>query len=139
MSGSYIDLMTLRVAASGAVRRGRFVGFNGAEMTVAGGKALGVARHAAATGEDCAVIVSGTVIVEAGAAVTVGQTVGTDNQGRAIPGAPLSIVAGATAVTSTAANGSAIFAGTDLPGYAMGDALTAATAAGQFIEVLLRR
>lgn len=139
MSGSYQELQTLRVAASGTVRARRFVGFNGAEMTVAGGKPLGVSRHAANNGEDLAVIVSGTVIVEAGAAISVGQTVGTDNQGRAIAGNPLAIAAGGTPVTSTAANGSAVLTGTDLPGYPMGDALTAATAAGQFIEVLLRR
>lgn len=138
MSGSYIDLMTLRVVASGAVRRARFVGFNGAEATAIGQKCMGVARHAANNGEELAVIVSGTVIVEAGAAVTAGATVVSDAQGRGIPGAVIAVLAGATPVTSTAANGN-ILTGADVPIAPMGDALTAATAAGQFIEVLLRR
>jgi hypothetical protein len=55
-----------------------------------------------------------------------------------VPG-PLTIVAGATPVTSTAANGATILTGSDMPGFAIGDALQAATAAGQFIEILLRR
>jgi hypothetical protein len=138
MSGSHIDLMTLRVQASAAVRARRFVTFAGAEVAAAGGKAMGVSRHAAAIGEDLAVVVSGTVIVEAGAAVAVGGTVAADAQGRAIPGATLTVIAGGTAVTSSAANG-AIIQGVDPPQFPMGDALTAATAAGQFIEVLLRR
>jgi hypothetical protein len=138
MSGSYIDLLTLRVRASGAVTRRRFVGFGGAQLNAVGLKGMGVAHHDAVDGEDLRLTVSGTAIVEAGGPLVVGATVVTDAQGRAISGAVMGVLAGAVAVTSAAANG-AILTGADTPIFAMGDALTPATAAGQFIEVLLRR
>jgi hypothetical protein len=50
----------------------------------------------------------------------------------------ISLNAGGTQVTSTAANG-AIITGADTPIFAVGDVLQAATAAGQFVEILLRR
>lgn len=137
MSAAF-DLMTLSVRASAAVRRGRFVGFNGAEAAATGQKCLGVARTAAAIGQDVALVVSGTVMVEAGSAIAIGATVATDNQGRAVTASGLVVQAGGVAMTSVGANGN-VLTGADSPIFAMGDALTAATAAGQFIEVLLRR
>ena len=53
--------------------------------------------------------------------------------------AALAVAAGATAVTSAAANGAAAISGGEPPQYVVGDALQAATAAGQLVEILLRR
>lgn len=135
----YIDTLTLRVRTTGAVTARRFVTFAGAQVAAAGAKALGVARHnAEGAGEELAVIARGTAIIESGGAVAVGATVVSDNQGRAVTGVALAVVSGATAVTSSAANGAGILVGSNLPSHPMGDALQGATAAGQFIEILLR-
>lgn len=135
----YIDTLTLRVRSAGAITRSRFVTFAGAQVAAANVKALGVAQHQAlAAGEEVAVIVKGTAIVEAGGEIALGATVVCGSDGRAVAGAALAVAAGATGVTSTAANGSAILTGSNLPAHPMGDALQAATAAGQFIEILLR-
>ncbi|MCM2294156.1 hypothetical protein NAC44_17655 [Allorhizobium sp. BGMRC 0089] len=50
----------------------------------------------------------------------------------------LTITAGATAVTSTAANGAGLLEGGDLPEFIFADALEDG-ASGSFVEVLLRR
>lgn len=135
----YIDMLTLRVRSAGAVTQRRFVTFAGAQVSAAGAKALGVARHGAVgAGEELAVIARGTAIIESGGEVAVGDTIVSDNQGRAVAGAALAVAAGATQVTSGAANGAAVLTGSNLPSHPMGDALQAATAAGQFIEILLR-
>jgi hypothetical protein len=134
----YIDLLTLRVRSTGAIARGRFVTHAGGQVAAANAKALGVARHAAVgAGEEVAVITKGTAIVEAGGEIALGATVVSDSSGRAVAGAALAVATGATEVTSSAANG-AILTGSNLPAHPMGDALQAATAAGQFIEILLR-
>lgn len=139
MSQSY-DLLTLRVLSTGAIARGRGVTFAGAQASAAGGKIKGIAQHAAtAAGQDVAVVVSGTAIVETGAAISLGASLTMDAQGRAVPAAALAVASGATAMTSAAANGAAALTGGDAPQFVFGDADQAATAAGQFIEVLLRR
>ena len=51
----------------------------------------------------------------------------------------LQIAAGATPMTSTAANGATVITGGEPPQFVVGDAMQAAGAAGEFIEVLLRR
>ena len=133
-------ILELSLSASGAVANARCVGFSGAQATAQGQKVAGVARYDAASGEMFPATVSGTAIVEAGAAVTVGQSLICDNQGRAIPATgSLAVKTGAVAVTNSAANGSTILSGADLPEYVFGDALEAASAAGDKIEVLLRR
>lgn len=113
MSRQAISLLDLTARASGAVTIHRCVGYDGAQATVQGQKALGVARYAAPDGGDVAVTTHGTAIVETGAAVAVGDDLTPDAQGRAIP------------ATGPA---DAVFA----------DALQAAGAAGRFIEVKLR-
>ena len=110
MSTSSISLLTLTLAATAAITANRFVTPLGGQA-VADANTLGVASTAAAIGERFPVDVRGTTTVEAGAAVAVGATVKSDASGRAI-----------TWVTS---------------GAKVGIALEAATAAGQFIEVLL--
>ncbi len=108
-------------------------------MSAAGAKALGIARTAAtAAGQDVQVAVIGTAVAEAGAAIAIGDSLVADAQGRLVPAQPLRVATGATAVTSTAANG-AILTGGDAPQFVVADALEAADAAGAFLEVLLRQ
>ena len=103
-------LLAHTIVAAGAIAAARFV-TPAAAQAGADANTLGVARFAAATGERVAVDVLGTAIVEAGAAVAAGATVKSNASGQAI-----------TWATS---------------GAKVGIALTAASAAGQMIEVLL--
>ncbi|MBF0370980.1 MAG: DUF2190 family protein [Magnetococcales bacterium] len=138
MSQQNISVLTLTVTASGTVTTARGVGYDGAQATTAGQKVMGIAMTGAAAGESLAVVTKGTAIVESGAAIAIGDSLMVDTQGRVTPvTGNLSIGSGATPVTSTAANGE-ILTGADLPEYLVGDALQAASAAGKFIEILLR-
>lgn len=126
------------VRASGAVTARRAVTFAGAQATTQGEKVLGVSQYDAADTELVAVDTIGTTIIEAGAAIAVGDSLIVDAQGRAIPvTGNLVVAAGATAVPSSAANGE-ILTGGDLPEFVFADAMQAASAAGEFIEVHLR-
>ncbi|MGB0695374.1 MAG: capsid cement protein [Rhodospirillaceae bacterium] len=131
------SIHTATIQTTGAVAIYRAVGFDGAQASVAGQKVRGVATTIAAIGEHLAVDVVGSTIVQTGAAVAVGDSLVVDNQGRAVPAGVLGIAAGATPVTSTAADG-AILTGADLPEFVFADALEAASAADQLIEVQLR-
>lgn len=108
-----------------------------AQATVSGQKVIGIANRAAGAGEFTDVTVFGTVIAEAGAAIAIGARLQVDAQGRVITAVPLAVAAGATAVTSAAANGAAAISGGDAPNYCLGTALQAAGAAGEFIEILI--
>lgn len=139
MGRQNISTLALTVKATGAIAQYRAVGFSGAQATVQGQKIIGVARHVAAVNDQVTVDVKGTAIIESGAAIAVGDALIVDAQGRAMPASALAVRAGATAMTSTAANGAGVLSGSETPEYTFADALEAATAAGQFIEVLLRR
>lgn len=134
----HVPILSLSITATGTIARGRGVTFAGAQASAVGQKIVGIAQHDAVAGEMVAVTVCGTAICESGSALAVGNTVAVDAQGRMIVGAIMSVNAGATQVTSTAANG-AILTGADSPIFAVGDVLQAAGAAGQFVEILLRR
>lgn len=110
MSKQSMSVLSLSVALTGAVLANRFVTPAGAQ---AGGdeNTLGVATVSGLEGDLVTVDVLGTAVVESGAAISVGQTLKVDAQGRAIPWA-----------TS---------------GAKVGIALQAADVAGRFIEVLL--
>ena len=113
MSGSNgsISLLCLTVIASAAVAGARFVTQAGG-YAAAGGVAYGVTRTPGSAGDPIPVDVLGTAIVEAGAAITKDAALMVDATGRVVPlaGAGKSPVARAQ---------------------------EAATAAGDFIEVLL--
>ena len=131
--------LTLTKTANGAVTMFRCVTFTGAQATAQGAKVLGISQNCVADGTTFAVVASGTAIIEAGNPIAIGASLICDNQGRAIPSTgTLAVVAGATAMTSTAANG-AVLQGGDSPEYVFADALEAAVGAGARIEVLLRR
>lgn len=110
MSKQAFSVLPLTIVASATLVADRFITAAGA-VPAADANVLGVVRQAAVSGDKVTVDVLGTAIVEAGAAVAVGATLKTDASGRAI-----------TWVTA---------------GAKVGLALQAASAAGQFIEVLL--
>jgi len=104
-----VILGTLTVLAAAAISAYRFVTAAGA-VPAAGAWCPGVSATSAAAGEAVGVVFAGIKLVEAGAAVSAGAAVQTDNAGRAI---------------------------TLDAGIGLGRALDAATAAGQFIRVKL--
>lgn len=110
MSHQAIALLTLPLTLSGTVAAHRFVTAAGAQ-TGADGVGIGVALTAGGSGDTVPVVVQGTAVAEAGAAISAGATLKVDGSGRAI-----------TWATS---------------GAKVGVALQAAGAAGEFIEVLL--
>lgn len=132
-------ILTTTVRAAGTISRGRGVGFNGAQIAAAGGKPQGIAVTAAVAGQDVALVSCGTAICETGGAITLGAALAMDAQGRVGVAAALAIATGATAMTSTAANGAGVITGGEPAQYVVGDAMQAAAGAGEFIEVLLRR
>jgi hypothetical protein len=140
MSQQALSLMALSISAAlSAVTEYRVVDYAGVQATVQGQKVMGVAKRGAITGDGFEVAVIGTAVVEAGAAFAVGASLIVDASGRAIASSgKLGIAAGATAVTSTAANG-LILTGGDASEYVFADALQAAVAIGDKVEVLLRR
>lgn len=110
MSQQSIALLTLTITAAGAIAANRFVTPLGAQAG-ADANAIGVSRvAAAAVGEKIPVDMIGTTTVEAGAAIAAGATLKSDATGRAI--------------TWAAAGGR------------LAIALEAASAAGEFIEIL---
>lgn len=106
-----IPLLTLTLLASGAIISDRFVTPAGA-VAGAGVNTQGVANSAAVIGANFTATVMGTAIVEAGAAIAAGALIETDAAGRAITKA----------------------AGVTVARLAPGEI---ATAAGQFVEVIL--
>lgn len=102
-------LLTTTITAAAALPAKRLVNFQGAPAT-ASDAVLGVANASYNQGEHAGVDVRGCLLVEAGGAITAGAEVQSDAQGRAI------------------AKDS---------GPAFGRAMDAATAAGDFIRVLL--
>lgn len=128
------------IAATGAITAKTFVGYDGATCA-ANAKAVGVAVYDAAVGESVSIAQEGRVIVTAGGAVNVGDPVTSDASGYAVVAANVSVSvdAGATAVTSTAANGAiTTVSGGALPVAINGYARTAAAASGDLIEIDLK-
>jgi hypothetical protein len=138
MSQQNISVLTLTLIASSAITANRAVGFDGIQATSQGQKVMGASVTDAETGNSVAVITHGSAILEAGAAITLGDSLIADSQGRVIPASVLGVASGATPVTGTAANG-AVLEGAELPDFVVADALQAASGAGKMIEVLLRR
>lgn len=105
-----ISILVLNVVAAGALATARGVTFAGA-YPAANAAIHGVTRtSAAAVGDLVPIDVIGTALIESGAAVTAGLALACDATGRVVDFAA---------------------------GVKVGRALTAATAAGQMVEVLL--
>ena len=111
MSRQCQPILTMTLPLTGTVTTNRFVTGAGAQ-TGAAGNALGVARTSGVSGDNIPAVVIGTAIVEAGAAISANALVEADSSGRA--------------VTKSA--------GVTLGRLAPGES---ATAAGQFVEILL--
>lgn len=139
-------VLDIAVQATAAIAYGRAVALaaatvagaiGGVQATASGQKLIGVARRDAALGAFVDVTCLGTAVCETGAAIALGARVQCDAVGRVITAVALTIAAGATAVTSAAANGAGTMAGGDPPVYVWGTALQACAGAGEFIEVLI--
>jgi hypothetical protein len=132
-------LLSGTIQAAGAITELRFIGFDGNQASAQGQKVRGVAHFAGVAGDQITVDEVGSAIVEAGGVIAAGDPIITDNVGRAIKAASLAIAAGATAVTSAAANGANDITGSETAEYRIGRAWSAASAAGQFIEIMFGR
>ncbi len=86
-------VLTVTRTASGAVTGRRFVGLDDAQA-VTGATVLGVAAADAADAEPMAVVVVGTVAVEAGAAISKGAEVASNGVGKAITAVSTYVIAG---------------------------------------------
>jgi len=106
-----ISLLALSVLATGAITANRFITPAGA-VAGAGVNTQGVAQTAGVIGDKVTTTVLGTEVVETGAAIAAGALIETDASGRAITKA----------------------AGVAVARLAPGEV---ATAAGQFVEVIL--
>lgn len=103
------SLLTLSIVAAAALTANRFVTAAGA-VPAANANAVGATRTGASAGDLVPVDVLGTTMVEAGAAISAGAALASTSDGRAA---------------------------TYASGVAVARALTAASAAGQLVEVLL--
>lgn len=143
MQSNAIYSVTAKAPSNATVTARRAVGFNGAQATTQGQRCLGIAQYGAAANGDYAVDVLGTAEWDTGGQIALGDPLMTDNQGRCVVATALAatVAAGATAVTSGAANGAGIvtLAGAVPPVHIVGYAMQAASGAGGFIEVLLGR
>lgn len=110
MSQQFNSILALPLTLTGTVAASRFVTPAGAQAG-ADANTLGVARSAGVATDKVTVDVLGTAVVETGAAVSAGATLKADSSGRGITWAS--------------------------SGAKVALAMEAATAAGQFIEVLL--
>lgn len=109
MSASERDVFTTTVVSTTALTQFRGVNVAGAQAGAAA-NSLGPAMYTAGIGEAVTVVAMGSAVCEAGAAVALGAALETDALGRYI---------------------------TKAAGVTVGRALTAASAAGDRIEVLL--
>lgn len=137
MGEQYNPIYPRSVRAAGVFTKRRFIGFDRLQITTQGNAAMGVAQQDAILNELTPVTILGTAIVEAGGAVGIGIYVISDNQGRAIAANALAIAAGATGVTSAAANGATDITGSVPTEKVNGIAMEAAGGAGELIEILL--
>lgn len=126
------------VTANGALTDSRAVGFDGAQISVAGAAMFGLARGSFSDGEAARLVTSGAPTGESGGAFSRGNPLTTDAQGRFVLAGPLAVQAGATTVTSTAANGE-ILEGGEPPEVIVAYALEDAAGAGEFPRIFINR
>lgn len=107
------ELESRTVTLAGSATTCRCIGYDSLQVSTAGAKPWGIAKYGGVVGDRIAIVTEGSAVVEAGAAITMGNPLATDAQGRLVP---------ATA-------GQYIFA----------KALGAVPSAGQFVEVHITR
>lgn len=135
-SQGHLRIDTYPLDVTFTVARKRFVAPDGTAYPAAGANVFGVALFAGVTGDTIDMVISGIAVVEAGGTIAVGDHLTADSSGRVVAAAALVVAAGATPVTSSAANG-AILTGGITPQVIVGKALTAG-ATGDDILVLLK-
>ncbi len=128
-------LLRNQVDLSFTCARFRFVKADGSGYAGPSDSTAGVSEFTGASGDTLDTAIEGIAIVEAGGIVAAGDDVISDSNGKAVAASPLEVKTGATAVTSSGANGT-ILQGTSLPTFKRGRALTAGSS-GDFIRVLL--
>jgi hypothetical protein len=130
--------VTTSIKAASPVLKHRFISFTGGYPSV-NAKALGVSMADTDAGKMIPVVVTGIAIVEAGGAVSKGDALTTDAEGKAVKADPFSVTvpAGATSVTSDAAQPDLVESGGVLPQAVNGYALDDAASAGDLIRILL--
>jgi hypothetical protein len=131
------ELLTGSIVAATAITEFRAVDYAGNQAAAQGIAVRGISKFAQTVGNYVTIVEKGSAIMETGGAFNAGDPIICDNQGRAIKANPLAIAAGATAVTSAAANGANDITGSDTTELKIGRAITPSTAAGQFAEILL--
>lgn len=131
-----VILGTSSIQAAADLVKHRFIGFDG-NLCAANAKARGVSAADTKSGQMCPLNISGEVLVESGGAITAGAALASDANGKAVTATAFSVTvpAGATAVTSDAAQPNLVEAGGYLPQAVNGYAVDAASGAGEFIRV----
>lgn len=108
MAVANTKILNITVTLSADAPVHRFVSPTGGRPA-ADGNTLGVAEYKADSGDEAAVTVLGTAVVEAGAAIAVGDPVKTDAAGKALKNADVANdVTVARALTAAAADGDLI-------------------------------
>lgn len=92
-STQHIPVLTLSVAAAAALVEHRAVGFDG-NYAAADAFAYGITNTDVDSGDQVAITVQGTAIVEAGAACSVGDQMKVGTDGKLIPWATSGVVVG---------------------------------------------
>lgn len=135
------DVPAMTITPTAELAKRRFVNLAGTGYCGAGDKALGVTPEndsiPANTAGTCTI--RGIVWVEASAAITLGDNVGSTATGKAVTIAALTatVPGSGTDVTSSSAQPAMTMAGGKLPDETNGWALDAASADGDFIRVKL--
>lgn len=133
MGQQSVSTLDLSFQAAGAVMARRAVGYNGAQASQQGQRVLGISPRPAADKTYSDATVSGTAIVEAGEAFPIGSELIVDTQGRAILKRNRPVGGLWSGWQSTAD-----FINPEME-HVFANALEAAAAQGEFVEVLLRR
>ena len=90
---TYTPILIDSVLAAADLQQKRFVGFDG-NCCTAGAKALGVVDVTTEKGQYAPVAVLGTLLVEAGGTIAVGDAIASDGEGRAVKVADSAIANG---------------------------------------------
>ena len=78
-------LETRTVTAAAAITKQRCVGYDSLPTTQPAARPWGIANFDGIVGDRVCIVTEGSAVVEAGAAITIGQPLATDAQGRLIP------------------------------------------------------
>ncbi|MBI5562483.1 MAG: DUF2190 family protein [Deltaproteobacteria bacterium] len=135
---TFKPLLTESITAAADTVKNRFIGFDGA-LCNANVRALGVSETDTKAGQQLPVVIKGIAIIVAAGVIAAGAAVASDANGKASAASAISVTipAGGTAVTSSAAQPNLVVNGGKLPQAINGYALDAAGADGDLIRVVL--